>query len=171
MTNTRSNFGSLPTPALAPMVARAMPARAMPARADGVSSKRRTDFAWNGQRAVPLRATHAGSSGRLDTPRDIRSQRPAPHRHDRTRRGWVAITALLVVIAGLVARAGIADARLSGPDRVVHIVTPGETLWSIARGAKPGGEVGGVIAHIVRENSLENAGTILQPGDALVIPR
>ena len=177
MTNARSNFGSLLTPVLPPMPARVGLARASVDRSciASVSAKRRSDFAWNGQRAVPLRATQVGSRGRLDAPRAIPSQRrqsprPVSRQQARTRRGWLALLALLVVVAALVARAGIADARLSGPDRVVHVVAPGETLWSIARDAKPRGELGGVIAHIVRENSLRTAGAILRPGEALVVP-
>ena len=79
------------------------------------------------------------------------------------------LLSVVAIVGAMVVRGGIADARPSRAATITHVVAPGDTLWSIARQAKPHGDVGPVIAKLVRQNSLANAGAVLRPGDTLVL--
>jgi hypothetical protein len=87
-----------------------------------------------------------------------------------TRRSFVRrrIALLFSVAALAITGMGVASASGSsgGPSTHVHIVMPGESLWSIARGVKPEGDVRPLVAKL--RHQLLNA--TLMPGDELVVP-
>jgi nucleoid-associated protein YgaU len=96
---------------------------------------------------------------------------PAPLR--LTRRGWCALTALLVAgaaLAVLVLSAvlgGNGELELAGTASVV--VQPGDTVWSIARDVVGHGEdVRAVVDAIERLNDLQ--GSAVVPGQVLDVP-
>lgn len=155
----------------------------------------RSEFQWSGVHAsapaqvdslrysratpeIPLRRTRSS----VDVPGPSRNERSRVERSrvERTRveRSRVAkrsplrilAVAALLAVTALLARTGSADARPSGSPTVVHVVVPGESLWSIARQVSPSGHVGPVIARLVRENGLSSASAVLRPGDALLVP-
>jgi Tfp pilus assembly protein FimV len=79
-----------------------------------------------------------------------------------------------VALASAVPFAGRAAAVLGGapasaPGRrppLLHVVQPGETLWSIARSRQPHGDVRPLVGALVRANG----GAALAVGDRVVIP-
>ncbi|MDF1703385.1 MAG: LysM domain-containing protein [Aeromicrobium sp.] len=91
-----------------------------------------------------------------------------------TRRGRIVlvvaalaiITALMVVFGS--GTAATSDAGVVTGTRSVT-VQPGETLWSIAGEANPGGDIRDTMADIVRLNSLVD-GETLQMGTKLSVP-
>ena len=48
----------------------------------------------------------------------------------------------------------------------MHVVLPGESLWSIARDAKPKGDIRRLVAQLGEQVD----GSQLQPGDELIVP-
>lgn len=72
------------------------------------------------------------------------------------RRLLVAVILLVVAAGGLVtARSIFATVAGPPPTVVTHVVTPGESLWSIAQSAKPGGDPRHTIDEIVDVNSTK----------------
>lgn len=94
------------------------------------------------------------------------------------RRRIVAALALIVVVGALLALTlqlvdGASGAvTASGPGGaaastvVVHIVEPGDTMWSIARSLQPSGDVRSLVDELVSANG----GASLQIGDQIVLP-
>jgi hypothetical protein len=130
---------------------------------------------------------HAAPAPRRDTPgirRDtpaVRSgrQRDAPAAPLRlTRRGRVVAAtavALLVTLISLFV-AGVAQATNHGPSAhaarqnlVQVVVSPGQSLWSVAESADPGQDTRAVIQQIIDLNSL-NGDTVFA-GEQLWVPR
>ena len=110
-------------------------------------------------RPVPGRI--GGASTRLDS-RLVR--RPGP---DLVRRRRIAVAFFvgLLTLSGV----GVASATAGHGDSVrteVHVVLPGESLWSIARDAKPEGD----IRRLVTQLGAQVDGMQLQPGDELIVP-
>ena len=120
--------------------------------------------------AYPVRS----GPGRL-TP----ARRPAVSpRVARRRRQVAAVVALLLVasavwaLGGLLGWLGSGPLAAPGPDptavpaaAVVHVVQPGETVWSIARAAQPRGEIRPFVDRLERELG----GRPLQVGDRLLL--
>jgi LysM domain len=101
------------------------------------------------------------------------AQPPAPTLR-LTRRGR-AVVVLLVLLAALGAFA-IRGAPAASTDVVHHprtsmvVVSPGETVWDIARRVAPGADPRTVVAEIEDLNSLADAGSI-RVGQPLYVPR
>ncbi|HSJ51706.1 MAG TPA: LysM domain-containing protein [Actinomycetota bacterium] len=91
----------------------------------------------------------------------------------RVRGRRLAITLGLSLVAA--AWAGPAAGALVGGDRVepvsraTHLVRPGDTLWSIARGIAPGSDPRPVVDALVAANGDIDPGALV-PGRVLVIP-
>ncbi len=97
----------------------------------------------------------------------------------RRRRQVAVVVALLLVASAVWALGGLLGWLGSGPlaapgpapnvavpaAALVHVVQPGETVWSIARSAQPKGEVRPLVDRLVRELG----GRPLQVGDRLVL--
>lgn len=102
---------------------------------------------------------------------------PAPAAAPRvrlTRRGRVTVVlgALAVIVALMVAfGSGTAATSEAGVivDTTTITVQPGQTLWSIAAAANPGGDIRDTVDDIVRLNSLAD-GQSLQMGTPLAVP-
>ena len=95
---------------------------------------------------------------------------PAVYRRRRT--AAVVLLVLVVVLAGFVA-GQVATVLGGGPASVpehrpnaVHVVQPGDTLWGIAEGLRPAGDIGAVVAWLIRANR----GAELTVGQHLVLP-
>jgi hypothetical protein len=107
------------------------------------------------------------------------ARRPAVSpRVARRRRHVAAVVALLLVasavwaLGGLLGWLGSGPLAAPGPDptvvpatTVVHVVQPGETVWSIARAAQPQGEIRPFVDRLERELG----GRPLQVGDRLLL--
>lgn len=88
-----------------------------------------------------------------------------------TRRGWLVLVLLVVAVALLALRAGVAVAGAPGePVEVrVHVVTAGETLWGHAQQlAGPGDDVRDVVARLAELNGLSSSGLVT--GQRLLLP-
>ncbi len=129
-------------------------------------------------------------AGRARTPREERHLRvvPPPRHHPaavyRRRQVHAALAALvlatvLVVAAWTGARAlagalggvplhasGAPAATAGAPSGPVHVVQPGDTLWSIARSLQPTGDVRALVDRL----AALNGGGALQVGQRLVLP-
>ena len=88
-----------------------------------------------------------------------------------TRRGRLVLSALLLLLAGLVGVLAAAStgeaASPAGPAPTV-VVRPGDTLWSIAARYAPGPDPFGTIEQIRQLNRLD--GYTLHAGQTLVLP-
>jgi len=104
---------------------------------------------------------------------------PAPAVYARRRLVAVVVAAVVVLAlfasvqalasaAGLVARpapaTSVAPAPAAGAG-TVHVVQPGDTVWSIARAESPDGDVRATVDRIV----ARNGGPVLQVGQRLVL--
>lgn len=111
----------------------------------------------------------------------IRSQRRTTSRPaaplQLTRRGQLVVrfTAMLVLLALVMVAMTMLSAPAESTDRPTHyaaatvVVAPGETLWDIAAVVAPQEDRRGVIADIVKLNSLPDAGAIVA-GQSLFVP-
>lgn len=94
-----------------------------------------------------------------------------------TRRGRVLLLAILVGLTfaafSLGRVSGNADTSSRGTSTkagyVTVVVQPGDTLWSIAKAAKPGTDPRNYVQRIIDLNSLDGAG--VRAGQALSLPR
>lgn len=91
-----------------------------------------------------------------------------------TRRGraavvLVALFAALVVLAMRGAPAASTDV-VNHPHLQTVVVTPGDTLWSIAHRIPPASDPRATVAEIERLNALPDGGTIIV-GQPLLVPR
>ena len=111
------------------------------------------------------------------------SPRPGPagaSRHVRLRRRRV-LTALVATLLGAgVALGGLGEGSLTLPEpasavgpasavpvgQASHVVRPGDTLWHIARGLQPEGDV----RPLVQRLSAVRGGAPLQVGERVVLP-
>ena len=107
------------------------------------------------------------------------SHRPAPCRPPAGRFRRRRVGALVFSVAALVfsvaalfgavrAVAAFGAGPASGIERrpTIHIVQPGETLWSVAQSLRPTGDVRG----LVRQLEKLNGGSSLAVGQRLVLP-
>ncbi len=82
----------------------------------------------------------------------------------------VLTTAVVVLLAGAVlarsAGGGTPNPAAGTPSEVVHVVQPGDTLWSIARDLAPGADVRLTVDRLVDLNG----GAPLAVGQRLVLP-
>ncbi|WP_172193877.1 LysM peptidoglycan-binding domain-containing protein [Saccharibacillus qingshengii] len=89
-----------------------------------------------------------------------------------TRTGASRIRLVLFVVIGLFAGTGVVHAlQSSEPAAEVHtvIVSPGDTLWSIAERSKPAGaDIRIFITGIQQKNGL--SGSEIQVGEELILP-
>lgn len=105
-------------------------------------------------------------------PRPVRPVSAATYRR---RRLLVAVVVLGVVLAlrSVVGLLGGGTPPAPEPARLatrpvaaqVHVVQPGDTLWSVARSLEPDGDVRAVVDVLV-----DRYGTSLQPGQKIVLP-
>ena len=102
------------------------------------------------------------------------SCRPPARRFRRRRVGALvfSVAALVFSVAALLgavrAVAAFGAGPASGTERrpAIHVVQPGETLWSIAGALRPSGDVRGLVRTLARLNG----GSSLQVGQRLVLP-
>jgi hypothetical protein len=88
-----------------------------------------------------------------------------------TRRGRLALLALLLVLTGLVAvllAASTGEAATPAGSAPTVVVQPGDTLWSIAARYAPGPDPFGTIERIRQVNGLD--GYTVHAGQRLVLP-
>ena len=80
----------------------------------------------------------------------------------------VLVFTIAALFGAVQAVAAFGAGPASGVERrpAVHVVQPGETLWSIAAELQPSGDVRG----LVRKLSSLNGGVSLQIGQRLVLP-
>ncbi|UPK76713.1 LysM peptidoglycan-binding domain-containing protein [Nocardioidaceae bacterium SCSIO 66511] len=120
------------------------------------------------------------------TTADLHLSRPAPVTTARraagrgvegplrlTRRGRVVVvvTALLVVLGGLVAFGpSVVATKDAAPEPVTVTVHPGETLWEIAGRVNPDGDVRSTVDDLSELNGITDAGA-LRMGTELKVPR
>ena len=109
-----------------------------------------------------------------------RATRPSPQVYRRRRLVAAAIVAGVLLAGlwsmGLLDRAplsAVGQARNASPaptlelvDHGVYVVQPGDTLWSIARRAHPGGD----IRPLVDQLAAQTGGRALQIGDRITVP-
>lgn len=96
---------------------------------------------------------------------------PASYRRRRLGVGSLVLTMLL---AGRVVVGSLGGGPLSAPEptspmlitRQVHVVQPGDTLWSIARSLQPEGDV----RRLVHQLSAQRSGAALQVGERITLP-
>lgn len=84
------------------------------------------------------------------------------------KRLWIA---LFLTVAIVIGGAANVTARQSHPAPfrgTTHVVQPGESLWSIASAAYPGGDLRREIARIKKASKLRSS-TVF-PGQALLLP-
>lgn len=106
-----------------------------------------------------------GSIGGASTRIDARLVRRPGRDLVRRRRTAVVFFVGLLTLTGV----GVASATSGRGDSVrtaVHVVLPGESLWSIARDAKPKGDIRRLVAQLGEQVD----GSQLQPGDELIVP-
>lgn len=92
-----------------------------------------------------------------------------------TARGRAVVATLALAAAGVAGVAGVgtrsaeAGSGLSALPVVGHTVTPGETLWDLARSvAEPGQDVRDVVRHLQGINGM--SGSHLQAGQQVLVP-
>ena len=89
-----------------------------------------------------------------------------------TRRGRLVVAALALLLVGgggLLGSRAAADGPVSAPVVERHVVTSGETLWSIAASvARPGQDVRDVVVELKQLNDMNDAG--LAAGEEIVVP-
>jgi hypothetical protein len=95
-----------------------------------------------------------------------------------TRRGRIVLTGFAAIVTAafwLAAAAGAQAANHGASPRTVEgnlsqvVVRPGQTLWSIAVRAEPGGDPRVVVQRIVEINAL--SGQVIIPGQRLWVPK
>ena len=89
-----------------------------------------------------------------------------------TRRGRLVVASLALLLVGgggLLGSRAAADGPVSAPVVERHVVTSGETLWSIAASvARPGQDVRDVVVELKQLNDMSDAG--LAAGEEIVVP-
>jgi nucleoid-associated protein YgaU len=135
--------------------------------------------------SAPIPARHGAQAAEVAAPArrpDERRRRPAGtapvrastgRRLRLTRRARLLAAVLMLALGvaigswlGPLVAGGDGDLRLAGVQSVV--VQPGDTLWSIARGAAGTDDVREVVDRIQQLNGLQ--GTVLIPGQVLELP-
>jgi hypothetical protein len=102
------------------------------------------------------------------------ARRAAHARHLRRRLVVLVVLALLVIGAARLATAAVAGVPTPGPadasgaagPAAVHVVQPGDTLWSIAGAIAPGADVRLTVDRLVELNG----GATITVGQRLVLP-
>jgi hypothetical protein len=91
-----------------------------------------------------------------------------PLRRFRRRRVAVLVFSVAALLGAVRAVAAFGAGPASGTERrpAIHVVQPGETLWSIAGALRPSGDVRGLVRTLARLNG----GSSLQVGQRLVLP-
>lgn len=89
-----------------------------------------------------------------------------------TRRGRLALVLVTVALASGVATAAgqgaVATDEPGSPSTAIHVVRPGETLWSIAHVVAPGDDPRRTVSRIMDLNGMASAS--VTAGKALVVP-
>lgn len=104
---------------------------------------------------------------------DLPTERASAHGWRLTRRGRAVLPGLLVALV-TAAVVGLGAARYGnaaptpGGERVTVTVGAGDTLWSIAAAAAPGGDRRATVDRIIEVNGLD--GARIEPGQRLVVP-
>ena len=172
----------------APRVPRELPGRRGPGDQDQTGSRTRARLDQRPVRpgsAQPGPWRPAGSSrARVVRSASAPSRRPAGHarRSRLTRRGrrvlWAAVILLLVAVITPLLLAMASGAQASGhglPPSAVRagmrqvVVTPGQSLWSVALNAEPKADPRVVIQQIMEFNALGSQ--VVVPGESLWVPR
>jgi len=99
---------------------------------------------------------------------------PATPARYRRRRVFVGSLVLTMLLAGRVVVGSIGGGPLSAPEptspvlitQQVHVVQPGDTLWTIARSLQPEGDV----RRLVHQLAAQRSGAGLQVGERITLP-
>lgn len=145
-----------------------------------------------GFRTGPLRGAHPAGAPACTRPacarpaaRRTRLLRRGPARAARptlrlTRRGRLLLIGLPVLLGAVAVLAGVlllvlspqaqaGDAAPSGAQTRVVVVSPGDTLWSLAQEADPESDPRAAVERIVDLNDLQDSA--VRPGQRLVVPQ
>lgn len=85
----------------------------------------------------------------------------------RVRKALVVIGLVAALFAPGIARVGARQTHAPAP-RLVHVVQPGDTLWTIARKIEPRGDVIETVQRLIDANRLRGAS--VRPGQPLFLP-
>jgi Tfp pilus assembly protein FimV len=118
---------------------------------------------------TPLREDDPMTAPATPSPR-----RPTPAVYRRRRLAAGALAMTVLVLLGAVMSAGLASLTSSSAvadappaPAVVHVVQPGETLWSIAAALTP---PGADLRRVVDQLAQANGGSAISAGDRLLVP-
>ncbi len=75
----------------------------------------------------------------------------------------LAVRSVTATLGGVPASAP--EGNITGPPALVVVVQPGDTVWTIARAAKPDGDVRPLVDQLLADHPAP-----LQPGDRLLVP-
>ncbi len=79
---------------------------------------------------------------------------------------WLAVSVVGALVGAVAGSPAGAPAQGGAPAAATHVVRSGETIWSIAVGLGPSGDIRDAVDAIAEANGVE----VIVPGQVLVIP-
>lgn len=113
-----------------------------------------------------------GAMLRLVTPRQgipQVSSRTLPGEALALRAALFVLACLVAIFLGMLLGFALGPEMALPTDYLTHVVTPGDTLWSLAAANAAGHPIDEVLAQIMSVNSVD-ANSVLTPGQELIIP-
>lgn len=113
-----------------------------------------------------------GAMLRLVTPRQgipQVSSRTLPGEELALRAALFVLACLVAIFLGMLLGFALGPEMALPTDYLTHVVTPGDTLWSLAAANAAGHPIDEVLAQIMSANSVD-ANSVLTPGQELIIP-
>lgn len=97
------------------------------------------------------------------------SSRTLPGEALALRAALFVLACLVAIFLGMLLGVGLGPEMAMPTDYLTHVVTPGDTLWSLAATNAAGHPIDEVLAQIMSANSVD-ANSVLTPGQELLIP-